>query len=82
MRRPWESTSCRPSRPDDTAPPHGAHATAQRGRDTDEAEARHAPPGAAEVRWRVLEGKRYALGTGGTLLLPTSEGTPRPGAFA
>ncbi|RKH15352.1 hypothetical protein D7V97_00675 [Corallococcus sp. CA053C] len=38
--------------------------------------------GAAEVRWRFLGGKLYALDTGGTLLFPTSEGTLRPGAFA
>lgn len=38
--------------------------------------------GAAEVRWRFLGGKFYALGTGGTLLFPTAEGTLRPGAFA
>ncbi|MCE9669819.1 hypothetical protein LY474_18645 [Myxococcus stipitatus] len=38
--------------------------------------------GAAEVRWRLLGGKLYAMGTGGTLLFPTAEGTLRPGAFA
>ncbi|AFE03324.1 hypothetical protein COCOR_00185 [Corallococcus coralloides DSM 2259] len=38
--------------------------------------------GSAEVRWRFLGGKLYAMGTGGTLLFPTSEGTLRPGAFA
>ncbi|RKH36091.1 hypothetical protein [Corallococcus sicarius] len=38
--------------------------------------------GAAEARWRFLGGKLYALGAGGTLLFPTSEGTLRPGAFA
>ncbi|WP_425537606.1 hypothetical protein [Myxococcus fulvus] len=38
--------------------------------------------GAAEVRWRFLGGKLYAMGTGGTLLFPTSAGTLRPGAFA
>ncbi|WP_163781526.1 hypothetical protein [Myxococcus vastator] len=38
--------------------------------------------GAAEVRWRFLDGKLYAMGTGGTLLFPTAEGTLRPGAFA
>ncbi|MCP3105163.1 hypothetical protein LZ198_40475 [Myxococcus sp. K15C18031901] len=38
--------------------------------------------GAAEVRWRFLSGKLYAMGTGGTLLFPTAEGTLRPGAFA
>ncbi|NOK34698.1 hypothetical protein HMI49_15975 [Corallococcus exercitus] len=38
--------------------------------------------GAAEVRWRFLDGKLYALGTGGTLLFPTMEGALRPGAFA
>nr|BDT38457.1 hypothetical protein MFMH1_81260 [Myxococcus sp. MH1] len=38
--------------------------------------------GAAEVRWRFLGGALYAMGTGGTLLFPTAEGTLRPGAFA
>jgi hypothetical protein len=38
--------------------------------------------GAAEVRWRFLGGKLYALGTGGTLLFPEAEGTLRPAAFA
>ncbi|WP_164015114.1 hypothetical protein [Pyxidicoccus trucidator] len=38
--------------------------------------------GAAEVRWRFLKGKLYAVGTGGTLLFPEADGTPRPGAFA
>ncbi|MCP3064014.1 hypothetical protein LXT21_35085 [Myxococcus sp. K38C18041901] len=38
--------------------------------------------GAAEVRWRFLGGKLYAMGTAGTLLFPTSEGMLRPGAFA
>ncbi|MFP2906250.1 hypothetical protein ACLESD_14520 [Pyxidicoccus sp. 3LFB2] len=38
--------------------------------------------GAAEVRWRLLRGKLYALGTGGTLLFPEADGTLRPGAFA
>ncbi|MFP2960781.1 hypothetical protein ACLEPN_23935 [Myxococcus sp. 1LA] len=38
--------------------------------------------GAAEVRWRFLGGKLYAMGTGGTLLFPTAEGPLRPGAFA
>ncbi|ATB44846.1 hypothetical protein [Corallococcus macrosporus] len=38
--------------------------------------------GAAEVRWRFLGGKLYAMGTGGTLHFPTAEGTLRPGAFA
>ncbi|WP_434347534.1 hypothetical protein ACN6A1_05385 [Myxococcus virescens] len=38
--------------------------------------------GAAEVRWRFLGGKLYAMGTGGTLLFPTVDGTLRPGAFA
>ena len=38
--------------------------------------------GAAEVRWRFLGGKLYAMGTGGTLLFPTADGTLRPGAFA
>ena len=34
------------------------------------------------MRWRFLSGKRYAMGTGGTLLFPTKAGTLRPGAFA
>ncbi|RKG75661.1 hypothetical protein [Corallococcus terminator] len=38
--------------------------------------------GAAEARWRFLGGKLYTMGTGGTLLFPTPEGTLRPGAFA
>ncbi|WP_426735926.1 hypothetical protein [Myxococcus faecalis] len=38
--------------------------------------------GAAEVRWRFLGGKFYAMGTAGTLLFPTTNGTLRPGAFA
>ncbi|WP_199738679.1 hypothetical protein [Corallococcus sp. CA054B] len=38
--------------------------------------------GSAEVRWRLLGGKLYAMGTGGTLLFPTPAGTLRPGAFA
>ncbi|NOK18456.1 hypothetical protein HMI50_15680, partial [Corallococcus carmarthensis] len=38
--------------------------------------------GAAEARWRLLGGKLYGMGTGGTLLFPTPEGTLRPGAFA
>lgn len=38
--------------------------------------------GAAEVRWRVLDGKLYAMGTGGTLLFPTKEARLRPGALA
>ncbi|WP_404368655.1 hypothetical protein ACIHQR_04680 [Corallococcus coralloides] len=38
--------------------------------------------GSAEVRWRFLGGQLYAMGTGGTLLFPTPEGTLRPGAFA
>ncbi|RKH67702.1 hypothetical protein [Corallococcus llansteffanensis] len=38
--------------------------------------------GAAEARWRLLGGQLYAMGTGGTLLFPTPEGTLRPGAFA
>jgi hypothetical protein len=38
--------------------------------------------GAAEVRWRFLTGRLYALGTGGTLLYPEVDGTLRPGAFA
>jgi len=37
--------------------------------------------GAAEVRWRFLGGKLYAMGTGGTLLFPEAEGTLRPRAF-
>jgi len=38
--------------------------------------------GAAEARWRFLEGKLYAVGTGGTLLFPEGDGTLRPGTFA
>lgn len=38
--------------------------------------------GAAEVRWRFLKGRLYAMGTGGTLLFPEGDGTLRPGAFA
>jgi hypothetical protein len=38
--------------------------------------------GAAEVRWRLLAGRLYALGTGGTLQVPEGDGTLRPGAFA
>jgi len=38
--------------------------------------------GAAEVRWRFLGGKLYALGTAGTLLFPEAAGTLRPGAVA
>ena len=38
--------------------------------------------GAAEVRWRFLGGRLYALGTSGTLLFREAEGTLRPGAFA
>ncbi len=37
--------------------------------------------GAAEARWRLLGGKLYAMGTGGTLLFPEGDGTLRPGAF-
>ncbi|RKH11963.1 hypothetical protein D7V97_09765 [Corallococcus sp. CA053C] len=37
--------------------------------------------GAAEARWRVLAGKLYVMGTGGTLLFPEADGTLRPGAF-
>ena len=37
--------------------------------------------GAVEVRWRFLGGKLYAMGTGGTLLFLTADGTLRPGAF-
>ena len=55
---------------------HGPHATGGLGQPG----ARYL--GAAEVRWRFLGGKLYAVGTGGTLLFPTSEGTLRPGAFA
>ncbi|WP_241759103.1 hypothetical protein [Pyxidicoccus parkwayensis] len=36
----------------------------------------------AEVRWRFLGGRFYALCQGGTLLVPTAEGTLRTGAFA
>ncbi len=36
----------------------------------------------AEVRWRVLGGRLYALGMGGTRLFPEGNGTLRPGAFA
>ncbi|MCK8503188.1 hypothetical protein [Myxococcus fulvus] len=35
-----------------------------------------------DARWRLLGGMLYAVGQGGTLLFPTAEGTPRPGAFA
>ncbi|NOK15223.1 hypothetical protein, partial [Corallococcus exercitus] len=35
-----------------------------------------------EARWRLLEGGLYAVGQSGTLLFPTPEGAPRPGAFA
>ncbi|MCP3167115.1 hypothetical protein [Myxococcus qinghaiensis] len=35
-----------------------------------------------EARWRFLGGRLYAMGQGGTLLFPTTEGTLRPGAFA
>ncbi|RKI73898.1 hypothetical protein D7X55_03930 [Corallococcus sp. AB049A] len=38
--------------------------------------------GSAELRWRFLGGKLYAVGTGGTLLLPSPGGMPRTGAFA
>ncbi|MBZ4335846.1 hypothetical protein [Corallococcus sp. AS-1-12] len=38
--------------------------------------------GAAEARWRVMEGTLYAVATGGTLLFPVGDGTLRPGAFA
>jgi hypothetical protein len=38
--------------------------------------------GAAEVRWRFLAGRMYALAAGGTLLYPEGDGTLRPGAFA
>jgi len=36
----------------------------------------------AEARWRFLGGRMFALGQGGTLLFPSSDGTLRPGAFA
>lgn len=36
----------------------------------------------AEVRWRFLAGRLYALSTGGTLLYPEVDGRLRPGAFA
>ncbi|RKH68495.1 hypothetical protein [Corallococcus aberystwythensis] len=38
--------------------------------------------GGAELRWRLLGGKLYAMGTAGTLLFPEGVGTLRPGAFA
>ena len=38
--------------------------------------------GAAEVRWRFLAGRLYALSSGGTLLYPEVDGTLRPRAFA
>ncbi len=38
--------------------------------------------GAAEVRWRLLEGRLYVLSTAGTLLYPEGGGTLRPGALA
>jgi len=38
--------------------------------------------GAAEVRWRVLAGGLYVLGTSGTWLDPEVDGTLRPSAFA
>lgn len=38
--------------------------------------------GGAELRWRFLGGRLYALGTGGTLLFPEGMGRLRPGAFA
>ncbi|WP_249351440.1 hypothetical protein [Corallococcus exiguus] len=38
--------------------------------------------GAAEARWRILAGKLYVMGTGGTLLFPDGDGALRPGAFA
>lgn len=38
--------------------------------------------GGAELRWRLFGGRLYALGTGGTLLLPEGMGALRPGAFA
>jgi hypothetical protein len=37
---------------------------------------------AAEMRWRFLGGRLYALGTGGTQLFPEEVGTLRPGAYA
>jgi hypothetical protein len=39
-------------------------------------------PMTAEVRWRFLAGRMYALAAGGTLLYPEGDGTLRPGAFA
>nr|WP_223643015.1 hypothetical protein [Corallococcus sp. EGB] len=38
--------------------------------------------GGAELRWRFLGGKLYAMGTAGTLLFPEGEGSLRPSAFA
>jgi len=38
--------------------------------------------GTAEVRWRLLAGRLYVLGTGGTWLFPEVDGTLRPRAFA
>lgn len=38
--------------------------------------------GAAEARWRILSGKLYVMGTGGTLLFPDGDGALRPGAVA
>ncbi|RKI08288.1 hypothetical protein D7Y13_16285, partial [Corallococcus praedator] len=36
----------------------------------------------SEARWRFLGGNLYAVGQGGTLLFPETEGRLRPGAFA
>jgi hypothetical protein len=35
-----------------------------------------------EARWRFSGGQLYAVGQGGTLLLPTVDGALRPGAYA
>lgn len=34
-----------------------------------------------EARWRFTGGKRHAMGQGGTLLFPPSDGALRSGAF-
>ncbi|RKH37748.1 hypothetical protein D7Y23_38920 [Corallococcus sp. AB050B] len=39
-------------------------------------------PGPSQLRWRLLGGKLYAMGTAGTLMFPEGVGTLRPGAFA